>query len=63
MGWSVPFTIASLVIVLAYAFLLSGMKKPLFPEGNKDRKYNFCGTTLFAGKTDRSAGANTPCAQ
>ena len=25
-------------------------KKSLFPEGNKDRKYNFCGTTLFAGK-------------
>ena len=26
------------------------IKKSLFPEGNKDRKYNFCGTTLFAGK-------------
>ena len=38
------------------------MKKSLFPLGNKDRKYSFCGTTLFAGKTDRSFGANTPCA-
>ena len=50
------------VISSSYAFLLSGMKKSLFPRGNKDRKYNFCGTTLFAGKTDRSFGANTPCA-
>ena len=34
---------------LVFAMLLHS-KKSLFPEGNKDRKYNFCGTTLFAGK-------------
>ena len=41
MGWSVPFTIASLVIVLAYAFLLSGMKKALVPLREQGQKILF----------------------
>ena len=28
-------------------------KKSPFPLGNKDRKYDFCGTTLLAGKSGR----------
>ena len=40
------------------------IKKSLFPEGNKDRKDNFCGTTLFAGKSGHlNNGANTPSAR
>ena len=30
-------------------------KSPCSPIGNKDRKDNFCGTTLFAGRSGRSA--------
>jgi len=53
-------TIVFPVISLTYAFLLSRItKKSLFPEGNKDRKDFFCGTTLFAGKSDRSVTVPT----
>ena len=41
----------------------SQIKKPSFPIGNKDRKDNFCGTTLLAEKSGHLRnGANTPSA-
>lgn len=44
-------------------FCVSKNKKVLVPRREQGQKIQFCGTTLFAGKTDRSTGANTPPAQ
>ena len=43
-------------------FFLPNKKCPYSPTGNKDRKYNFCGTTLLAGRPATRPGANTPAA-
>ena len=42
----------------------SNKKCPCSHNGNKDRKYIFCGTTLFADKIGRlNNSANTPSAR